>query len=208
MRIISCEQGSDIWWEARRGVPTASRFNRILTPKGKLSAQADGLICDLIGELLSLIPPEGIENATTRAMRWGVETESEARAWYSLERGVDVQQVGFCISDDGKTGCSPDGLIGEDGGIEIKCPQAGTHVAYLLDGGLPADYAPQVHGSLITTGRKYWEFLSYSVGLPPLLIRVIPDDYTDALRKALDAFHTRYMEALDRIKGMETGRKP
>lgn len=206
MRVIRCEQASAEWYEARRGKITASRMHRILTPKTlKLSAQAEGLLCELIGELKSLVPPEGIENATTRAMRWGVETEAEARRFYSMERDVDVEQVGLCVSDCGRYTCSPDGLVGEDGGVEIKCPTAAVHVAYLLQGDVPADYLAQTHGSLIVTGRKWWDWISYHIGLPPLLIRIVPDDYTAKLAAALEEFHARYMVALARIEAL--GRK-
>lgn len=204
MKIIECQQGSPEWFEARKGIPTASRFSKILTPKTlKLSASADDLICELIGERMSLIPPEGADAFMNRAMRWGTECEAEARAWYAMEADMDVRQVGFVLTDDGRIGASPDGLVGDDGGLELKCPQASTQVAYLLAGELPAEYKAQVHGALIVTNRKWWDFLSYHPGLPPLLIRVFPDEYTVVLMEALDHFYARYQAALARVRGME-----
>ena len=198
-----CPQGSDTWFDLRKGVLTASRMGRILTPKtGKLSAQADGLINELIGEKLSLIPPEGVENYTNRSMRWGNICEAEARSWYAMERNLEVQQVGFLQTDDGRFGASPDGLVGEDGGLELKCPQSSTQVGYLLAGELPGDYRAQVHGSLIVSGRAWWDFLSYSPGLAPLLVRVVPDEYTRQLRVALEMFWEKYQEALARVKSL------
>jgi len=207
MKIIECEQGSSEWFEARKGVPTASRFGMVLTAKTmRLSAQADELINQLIGEKLSLIPPEGVEHFTNRAIRWGEQTEDEARAWYSLETNHDVQQVGFCLTDDGRFGCSPDGLIGDDGVLELKCPQAATQVSYLLAGGLPSEYRAQCAGALIVTGRPWLHFVSYSPGLPPLLVKVQRDEYVEKLAAALEEFHIRYQDALERITSMGGGR--
>lgn len=204
MKVFSeqeCPQGSDTWFELRKGVPTASRFDRILTArKMKISGQADGLIAELIGEKFSLITPENVEHYTNRAMRWGEECEAEARRWYSLETNGDVLQVGFCLTDDGRFGCSPDGLVGEDGGLELKCPQPKTQVEYLLANELPAEYKAQVHGALIVTEREWWDFLSYAPGLPPFVVRVTPNSYTRELRVALEMFWERYQESLARVK--------
>ncbi len=81
--------------------------------------------------------------------------EAEAVAWYELQRDVTVQRVGFVLRDNEKVGASPDGLVGEDGGLELKCPLPKTQVARLLDGELPAEYRPQVHGALLVTGRQH-----------------------------------------------------
>ncbi len=197
MKIIECQQGSIQWFEARRGIPTASNFDRIITPKtGKLSAAADDYICELLGEQYGT----GFvaEPFMTDAMRNGVLTEAEARKWYEMETDIDVQQVGFCLSDCGRFGCSPDGLVGE-GGLELKCPAAKTQVSYLLDGDLPNAYRPQVHGALIVTGAPWWDFLSYARGLPPLRVRVTPDKFTEALKSALDQFLDRLQAARERL---------
>lgn len=201
MRVIECRQLTPEWWEARRGVPTASQFGRILTPKTlKPSAQADAYIDELIGDLVSLNPPVFSQNGYTAAMTAGREFEPEARRFYEMERGVDVREVGFVMDDLGRFGCSPDGLVGDDGGLELKCPLPKTHAGYLREGGLPVEYAPQVHGSLVVTGRAWWDFLSYAPGLPEVLVRVTPNEYTEALREALEVFWARYMEAMDKFK--------
>ena len=196
MKVIDCKQGSPEWYQARAGIPTASEFGRLLTPKRmQLSeAGARSYACELIGARLIGGVPEGVEAYGSRAMEYGKLTESEARSFYALDRDCDVSQVGFCLADDGQIGCSPDGLVGDDGGLELKCPMIKTHVGYLLNGGLPDEYKAQVHGSLIVTGRKWWDFLSYAVGAPPLLVRVEPDDYTDKLREAIRAFLPVYQE--------------
>jgi hypothetical protein len=196
-----CPQGSDTWFEVRKGIPTASRFDRILTPKKmKLSGQVDGLIAELIGEKFSLITPENVEHYTNRAMRWGEECEAEARRWYSLEVDEDVVQVGFCLTDDGRFGCSPDALVGKPGGLELKCPTPKVQVEYLLAGVLPDEYMAQVHGNLIVTEREWWDFVSYSPGLPPFRVRVVPNSYTRELRVGLEMFWEKFQEALARGK--------
>jgi hypothetical protein len=200
VKIIDCKQGTLEWLQARRGIPTASQFDRILTPKTmKLSAAADDYICELIGDMLRLTPPAA-EGYLSPAVQHGIETEAEARRWYSLEADADVQQVGFVLSDDGRFGCSPDGLVGDDGGLELKCPQPKHQIKYLLAGTLPDEYRAQVHGSLIVTGRAYWSFASYCPGLPPLLLRIEPDEYTARLREALDQFHTRFQAMLAKFR--------
>lgn len=196
MRIINCVQCSPEWWIARRGVPTASNFGRIITPaKRGYSSQARKYACELIAELSEPNPPwltntgRPIRNT---AMQNGVGTEPEARRFYAMDQNVDVREVGFCLTDDLRYGCSPDGLVGEDGGLEIKCPLLATHAEYLDAGEVPPEYLPQVHGSLVVTGRKWWDFLSYAPGLPPLLVRTYPNDFTAALRNCLDRFWGEY----------------
>lgn len=195
MKIINCDQGSFEWWEARRGVPTASCFDRIITPKTeKLATGRSSYIAELIGEMAG-----HQDDFTTRAIQQGIDLEPEARKLYEFDTGVDVKQVGFCLSDCGRYGCSPDGLVGDDGGIELKCPKAKTHVQYLLDGVLPTEYRAQVHGCLLVTGRKWWDFMSYCHNLPPFRIRVEPDGFTDLLWTAIQQFVDELDAAVSRI---------
>lgn len=199
---INCIQGTPEWWEAKRGIPSASNFSRIFTQKTmKVSAQAEDYAAELIADCASLAPPYFTTQGrpVNAAMQNGQEVEPEARRFYEMERGVDVRQVGFCVTDDGSIGCSPDGLIDPDGGLELKCPLLKTQAGYLLRGELPSEYRAQVHGSLIVTGRKWWDFLCYAPGLDPLLLRVVPDEYTEALRKALADFLVMYAEARRKI---------
>lgn len=202
--ILYMPQYSPAWWEARCGIPTASSFDRIITPvRGKLSEQCDDYIAELIGDRVCLTPNAFTERGRmgTPEMEAGRIAEPEARKFYSMIREVDVDQVGFVISACGRFGCSPDGLVGEDGALELKCPLLKTQAGYLLKGGLPPEYKPQVHGQLIVTGRAWIDFLSYAPGLDPLLVRVEPDEYTAKLRNALEAFWERYQRAWELLTG-------
>ena len=198
MRVVNCEQRSPEWFAARLGVPSASEFDKIITTKGDPSKQAEKYLYRLAGEFVSGKAEETYQNAS---MARGVELELEARQLYEFSHNVEVVQVGFCLSDDVRAGCSPDGLIGEDGGMEIKCPIVSTHVEYLLGGVLPSEYFQQVQGSLFITGRKWWDFMSYYPGLKPLIVRVYPDQkFIPALRAELASFAGKLDGVISRIK--------
>jgi hypothetical protein len=169
------------------GKPTSSNFDKIITPaRGEPSRSAPGYRHELLAEWLTGQPSEGHQNGW---MERGSELEAEARAWYAWTH-EEVEEVGFVWLDDEKmVGCSPDGLIGVDGGMEIKVPAPKTHVSYLLANKLPTDYIPQVQGSLWITGRQWWDFVSYCPGIDPLVIRVQRDEpYIGKLAKLVGAF--------------------
>ena len=203
-RIIPCTQLSPEWFELRRGRPTASQFDRIMTPKTmKLAAAHDDYINELIAETFHPGPLTDLAIAPSRAMQRGTDCEPEARAFYAMQSGVDVVQVGLVETDDGRFACSPDGLVGDDGCLELKCPSGKVHVGYLRDWDLPAEYRCQVHGQLIVTGRDWVDFLSYYSGSPSqFLIRVVPDRFTVALRGVLDEFWDKYQKALDYVRDL------
>lgn len=193
MITLDTAQRSEAWYAARRGMPTASRFDMILTPaNGKPSTSQEKLINELIAE--SVLPPqEGVVMPATEEMFEGMRLEGEARCFYELEVAkVPVTQVGFCIHDSGLFGCSPDGLCGEDGGLELKVPLAKTHIGYVREGKLPDSYKCQVHGSMIVTGRKSWDFFSYSRHFEPFHLHVKWDAFTDLLNVELLKFCARY----------------
>lgn len=211
-QIFECAQYSSEWWQLRRGIPTSSRFDRVLTPgTGKPSAQQEDFIAELIAERVHVTDEytpfdDGVwPSYQNDEMAEGLRREPEARAWYSMERDADLRLVGFVLSECGRFGCSPDALVGEDGGLELKNPAPKTHLKYLLRGGLPQEYKCQVHGSLIVTGRAYWSFMSYCPGFPPLLVDVRPDEFTDKLRDELERFHERYQQTLARFNELNVG---
>ena len=198
MQILQIEQRSPEWYAARRGVPTASEFGSIITPKKReYAAAADTYINQLIDEL---VRPEAEQSFTgNRHTERGELLEDDARELYAFEHEVVPQQVGFILNDDGTLGCSPDSLIGNPGGLEIKCPDGPTHVKWLRAGGVPDEHKPQVHGCLIITGRAWWDFMSYCPGYEPLIVRVTPDSFTEALQKHLERFLGEYHTARDKF---------
>jgi hypothetical protein len=193
-------QYSPNWWRLRCGIPTASAADRILTPTGKVSAQAKKYVAELIADRCCLSPNFFSDRPQTRDMANGTNMEPEARRWYAMERpNSRIQQVGFCVSEDGRFGCSPDGLVDEDGVVELKCPKLSTQVEYLQEGILPPEYVPQCNMHLIVTGRKYVEFVSYAPGLPGFIVKLEPNDFTAKLRVALEDFHNLYQETIKKI---------
>jgi len=200
--VRDIDQGTPEWHALRLGIATASRFDSIITPaKGELSKSSEGYLRELLAEWLSGRPAESYISAW---MERGSEVEGEARAYYAFERDSDVEQVTFCYADESRMlGCSPDGLISDEGLIEIKSPAPKTHLGYLLDGALPLDYRPQVQGALLVTGRAWCDFLSYCPGLPPLLIRVERDEeYIKKMREALEAFVARIIEGRNKLAAL------
>lgn len=196
MKIINCEQGTPEWYAARCGIPTSSCFDKLLCIDGKASKQATKYLYQLAGETIIGVMPESYQN---EAMLRGKIMEAEARELYCLITGEEVQEVGFCLADG--YGASPDGLVGDKGLLEIKCPNLATHVGYLIDNKLPADYFQQVQGQLFVTGREWCDFMSYYPGLKPLLIHVKRDEkFIKALRIELEVFCAELKELVIKIK--------
>jgi hypothetical protein len=197
-RIITCEQGSPEWFAARVGIPTASEFSTVMA-KGKdggKSVTRRTYMLKLAGEILT---GEPMESYTNVHMERGREMEAEARSAYELMRDVDTLQVGFIVNGD--KGCSPDSLIGEDGGLEIKTALPHIQVERLLKGELPSEHKAQVQGNMWVTERKFWDFVSYCPRLPLLIVRVPRDDgYIATLAGAVKAFNEELAETVAAVR--------
>lgn len=164
----SLRQGSIEWKEERRGKVTASRFKDILTQprakrdkeQGNLSATSQSYLLDVVAEILT---GQSQDPPVTTAMLWGTDCEPAAVDVYANLTGTEPQEVGFVTHpDEPMIGGSPDRLIGDDGGLEVKCPfNTRVHLGYRLAGVLPADHEAQVQGLLWITGRKWWDFVSF-----------------------------------------------
>lgn len=173
MKKIECEQGSQEWLAARLGVPSASQFSKIVTGKGGKSTQLEAYINQLVAEELT---GETTLVYVNEHMKRGTQLEPDARELYEALTGQSVEEVGFCLHDTVNAGCSPDGLVGEEGGLEIKCAAPATHVEWVKAGALPAKHLQQIMGCLWITGRKWWDFMSYHPTMKPLIVRVERDE--------------------------------
>lgn len=183
--------------KARMGIPTASCFDQIVTPKTlKFSESSGKYVSRLVAEWFLGKP---MESEASGFMERGTGMESEAIAAYEFENNVDTIKVGLCVTDDGLAGGSPDRLVGEDGGLEIKCPSAEIQVGYLLNG-IDAAYRCQLQGLLWVTGRKWWDFCAYHPVLPHVNLRIEPDpEWVTAFVPAMEKFQERLKEAKIRL---------
>lgn len=181
------EQGSTAWHELHGSVPTASCFSKIITTKGDRSKQRKDYMLQLAGTRVFGVFED---NYQSWHMERGLEREKEAKELYTLITGNELVDVGFCYHDDDlDRGCSPDGLINDDGVFELKSPMLKTHCKYILDGKLPTDYFCQVQGELYITGLKWAHFVSYFPGTPMFIVKVERDEkFISKLASELDLF--------------------
>ena len=184
MQILQAEQGSQEWLDARLGRPSASQFHKLIKSNGKPSASADDYINSLIIERISgMSAPVFVTEWMTR----GNELEPDARNLYTLITDNEVQEVGFILDNSGEFGCSPDGLIGEDGGIEIKCPAPGNHDKWSEKGVCPTKHYAQVQGCMWITERDWWDFMSYHPDMDAFIVRVERNqEFIDKLAEEVD----------------------
>ncbi|UCH48949.1 MAG: YqaJ viral recombinase family protein [Betaproteobacteria bacterium] len=199
MIVHDCEQGSPKWHELRCGIPTASQFHRLLTPKKtQMSAQSWGYFCECLAEELTGTVED---EESSQYMERGHKLELQALNWFAFDRSLIVRQVGFITDDERTMGCSPDGLIYSDGepiaGLEIKVPKRATHVGYIERPETLVDkYRLQVQGGLAVTGFRLWYLLSYNPlidVLPPVVVEVERDEECIARMKAAIAGFTEAM---------------
>lgn len=189
MKTYTFDQGSPEWFRAREGVLTASRAKALVTAAGKVSKGkgVESTINELVAEML--LGESAATDASGPWMERGTALEAEARSWFAYEHGVEVEQVGFLTDDAGRIGCSPDGLIGTDGGLELKVPSAKVMIGYVRHNASLLDaYRHQVMLSLLVSGRSWWYLAAYnpSPRIPNIALRVEPDEaYLDALREAI-----------------------
>lgn len=182
------EQGTLGWLQDRLGVPTASMYKSIITSTGKASATAKTYMRGLLANLEAGKPVDSFK--PTAEMKTGIEREPDAADLYEFITDNEVMKTGFWFKDDKKkTGCSPDRLIGDDGLLEIKCPNASTLIGYRLDKKVPTAYIQQIQGQLWVMGRQWCDFLAYHPDIKHFLIRVERDEqYITMLSGAINKF--------------------
>lgn len=198
VEILDMEQGSVDWFQARCGIPTASRFSDVLAKgEGKTRGR---YLNELAAEIIRGTPePDQYTNAH---MERGHEQEDEARKAYAFLHDADPVQVGFLRN--GRAGASPDSLIGDKGGLEIKSALGHIQIERLKRGTLPSEHAAQVHGCIWVGEREWWDFCSYSPGLPLFVTRVYRDEaYVTQLSKAIDAFNEELDAVVASIRGVD-----
>jgi hypothetical protein len=169
IQILDCEQNSAEWYLARLGIPTASEFKSVLA-KGEGKTRRTYMM-KLIGERLTGEPCEGYSNGH---MERGKEMEAEARDLYCFMTDLDVRRVGFVRN--GEKGASPDGLIGNDGMVEIKTKLPHLQAEVLLGDRLPPEHVAQCQGALWVAEREWIDFVSYYPKMPPFIKRVHRDE--------------------------------
>jgi len=202
-------QGSLEWLQLRLAKVTASEADQLVTPlwKVKTGAAPQTLLYRKLAEKATGSPCE--DAFESFAMAEGKLLEPEAIAYLELMEGVKVDRVGFVETDDGRAGCSPDGLIGDNNGLELKCPRPQKHIEYLMAGVLPSEYAAQVHWSMMVCERPRWTFLSYARGFPPLIVKVPRDPAAQAsMAVALATFNAAFDAAWKTVETWPTSRHP
>ncbi len=197
MRIT--RQRTPDWEAARLGKATASRIADVIaSTKSGYAASRANYAAQLICERLTGVKAEAFESA---AMRWGMEKEAEALEVYAFEQDADVAQVGFLDHPTiAMAGASPDGLVSDDGLVEIKCPLTATHIETLLGQAPPGRYLSQTQWQMAVTGRLWCDFVSYDPRLPlPMRLFVRRIERNDRLIAELEREVIRFLAEIDAV---------
>ena len=193
LEIIECEQGTDAWREARRGIPTASNFQAILTKGGGVTRRT--YLYKLAAERITGELTAQFSNGHTER---GNIDEPYIRELYAEQSGYEIKEVGFMRL--GNIGYSPDGLVGDDGLIEIKSKLPHLQIACIISNEVPSEHIAQIQGGLYISGRQWCDFISYCQGLPNFYKRVYRDEeYIENLKTELDKFETELQEAVNTV---------
>ncbi len=197
------EQGHIDWFKLRVGKVTASELGNLLTPTFELR-KGETPKTYVYSKVAEAYQGRPLISTGSWQTEQGNIREDEAIPWLALEKDWKILPGGFIETDDGRAGCSPDGLVqGKDFGIEVKCPEAVNHVRYLSEGVLPNAYMAQVYGSMFVTGFPRWIFVSYRRGFPALVLEIQRNDKAMfAISSAVDLFHRDFDLAMDRISNI------
>lgn len=198
LRILTCEQGSPEWLQARAGLPTASEFSTVMAKgrDGGASKTRRTYLLRLAGEILTGEPAETYSN---HHMDRGHTLEPEARILYAFQADVDPEQVGFIVN--GPKGCSPDSLIGVNGALEIKTKLPALLIDVLLRDEFPAEHKAQCQGVLWVAEREWIDIAVYWPKLPLFVKRAHRDDtYIATMSAAVDQFNAELHETVERVR--------
>lgn len=173
--LYEIDQGSPEWKIIRLGIPTASAFSRLMTPASRqFTAAGQKYAEEKVAEMIT-----GMDQGSdyiSEEMEMGQITEQEAADSYEFANEVKTQKVGFITDDEGLYGCSPDRLVGDAGGVEIKRKTPAGMVKYLLEQKMDPAHRPQVQGNMLVTGRLWWDWHLYNPDMPRLTIRTYRDE--------------------------------
>lgn len=198
MEIFQVDQNSEEWLEARLGLVTASTFSAVLA-KGRGGAESKtraSLMHRLAGEIITGKPGE---NFSTPAMERGHEMESEARNAYAFMKDAEPELVGFIRN--GRAGCSPDALIGDDGLLEIKTKKPERLIECMFRDEIPAEHKAQCQGQIWVAERNWVDLVAYWPGMPLAIWREYRDEeYIKTLSDAVDRFNADLDELVNRIR--------
>jgi len=201
------EQRSDTWFAARLGKVTASKISDVVAKtKSGYGASRATYMTDLAIERLTGTPTEFYANA---AMQWGTDVEPQARAAYEFLNDAVVVEEGFIKHPTiAMSGASPDGLVGDDGMLEIKCPMSKTHYATLLNGKIAKKYIDQMQWQMACAGRQWCDFVSFDPRMPEGLDffceRVKRDDkYIEELETEVSKFLDELNEQVTKLEGLK-----
>lgn len=196
--VLTCEQGSDEWFEARLGIPTASMFATVMA-KGKGGAASKTrttYLHKLAGEIITGKPMDSISNAHTER---GHEQEPEARSLYSFISDAEVQQIGFLRGD--RCGASPDGLVGDGGALEIKTKLPHLMVDCIVRDVFPTEHRAQCQGVLFVSGRDWIDLAVYCPGFPLFVKRADRDpDYIENMAGEIARFNDDLDAIVERVR--------
>lgn len=194
MEVFEIEQGEDAWFQARLGLPTASKFATVMA-KGEGKTRSE-YMRKLAGEILTGEPAETFTNVH---MERGKTMEDEARETYAFVEIADIRRVGFIRN--GKKGASPDSLVGNNGGLEIKTALPHIQIDRLERNRLPPEHKAQVQGNLWLSEREWWDFCSYWPRLPMLQVRVYRDEaFIKEMALEIDRFNEELDQLVSRIR--------
>ena len=202
---MNAPQGSEAWLQERCGMPTASEFSSVLAKGQGLTRKK--YLRRVVAECLTGRPIDSAAyGGWQQNLERGQEQEQAARTSYETITGNIVEQVGFVKHPMLRSGCSPDGFIGSDGGCEIKCVIPTVQIETILSGTYPTEHKAQIQGSLWITGRKWWDFCSYSPDLPEHLATYIfrvtrDEDYIKTLNQEVILFLVEMDSLIDTLNG-------
>ena len=200
MIIVDCVQGTEEWFKARAGIPTASEFSTIMASGrgGGESKTRKKYLYRLAGEIITGEPAESYANAH---MDRGKAMEAEARAMYAFMRDADPQLVGFIKRDDGAAGASPDALIGDNGALEIKTKLAELVVEQILANRFPSEHRAQTQGVLWIAEREWIDLAIYWPKMPMVTMRAYRDEaYIAEISAAVRQFNDELAEIVEKVR--------